>query len=90
MVRDFVIDVKRVKKSEDDTDIWTARWNDQVFSADSEAGLREAVRLLLLDVVSRESGASVDALTAKLTRTWRVRITESAEAEDAPLWDLFA
>lgn len=88
MVRDFVIDVKRVTK--DDTDIWTARWNDQVFSADSEAGLREAVRLHLLDVVARESGASVDALTAKLTRTWRVRITESTEAEDVPLWDLFA
>lgn len=90
MFCDFVIDVKRVKKSEDDAEVWTARWNDRVFSAESEASLREAVRLHLLDVVSRESGASADALTAKLTRTWRVRITESADAEDVPLWDLFA
>lgn len=72
---DFVADVKRAEVK--GADVWTAHLPGGTrFEAATEEALRADVRAHLLDQAARAMGRAADTLTAKLTRTWRVRVTE--------------
>jgi hypothetical protein len=90
--RDFVVDVKR-RTGPDGSDRWTARADGHVFEAPSEAELREAVRTHILAAVASLCDVPESALTARMTRTWHVRVVEEARSDDAvddgPVWSLF-
>jgi hypothetical protein len=88
MSQEFVVDVKR-KKQADDTDLWTAVTNGQRFEAASEEELREQVRLYLLGVVANGANKSIDDYNVTLRRTWWVRIKESVNTDDEPIYSLF-
>lgn len=88
MSQEFVVDVKR-KKLADDTDLWTAVTNGQRFEASSEEDLREQVRLYLVGVVANNNNKSTDDYSATLRRTWWVRIKETENKDDEPIYSLF-
>ena len=91
---EFYVDVKKLEG-----DVWVAKIADvevPEFKDVSEEAVREQVRLHLLGFVASATGKPVDALQARLKRTWRVRVVEKesassrADEDDMPLFDLFA
>jgi hypothetical protein len=86
---EFYVTVKKLEGDE-----WVATLGEQSFRAASEAEVREAVRLHLLESVARSTGKPIESLQARLKRTWRVRVVEKAEPkadddDDMPVFDLF-
>ena len=89
-------DIKTIDK-DDDIQQWVATLKDgTVISGPDEKSMRDNLRLLLIERTSRATGTPVDALQARLKRTWRIRIHQHTsgdkedEEDDAPLFDLFA
>jgi len=79
-VSEYIIDVRM-----SDDHVWSAKVNAKLFSEPSEEALRESIRIYLLGIVSAEKGIDESALSAKLKRTWRVRVvqeTESSSSDD--------
>lgn len=87
-VHEFVVDVKR-KTLEDGGELWTATVGSSKFAAPSESALRDAVHGDLLAQVSAKTNLPETALTVKLNRTWRVRVTEGEDEAEVPIWSLF-
>jgi hypothetical protein len=87
-MQEYIVDVKR-KTLADDTELWTAVANGVTYTAASEAALRESVRLALLSDASSVLRVPEASLTTKLTRTWRVRVAETSDVADEPVWNLF-
>ena len=81
MSNEYIIDVKRVKNS-DDIDEWSGKINGKIFKALNEETLREDIRLYLLDIVSKETNKDINNLKATLKRTWRVRIIDNENISD--------
>lgn len=89
----YIVDVKRTHQT-NGTDLWTARVQDSqlIFDALTEELLRETLRVALIQLESQKLGVSETSISAKMTRTWRVRLEESKEEDDEVSggWDLFA
>jgi hypothetical protein len=86
----YEVDVKR-KKIDDDVDVWYATLaNGLKYEAASETLLREKVRVCLLADAASKMSKHVDELSARLKRTWHVRIVEGISVPDDVVWDLFA
>ena len=90
-------DIKTID-NDDDSQQWVATLKDgTVVSGPDEKSMRDSLRLLLIERTSKATGTPVDALQARLKRTWRIRIhqptggdAEADEEDEAPLFDLFA
>lgn len=88
----YIVDVKRTHQT-NGSDLWTARVQDSplVFDALTEELLRETLRIALIQLESEKIGVSTTSISAKMTRTWRVRLHETKQDDDEISgWDLFA
>jgi hypothetical protein len=81
---EFAVEVKR-KTHSDGTETWRAlvKADGSRFSAVSEQALRETLRAHLIATVATRTKTNADALDARLTRVWHVRIVDACDASKA-------